>query len=69
MASSCPFTIPFTICNSLGEGGEGPEAGSFLFTLKSNNATAGLGVYNFREKSFPSGTLLNRNQTLRVPAK
>lgn len=56
MVSSCPFTILITVFNSLGEGHEGPKAGSFLFTLRSNNAAAGLGVYNFREKSFPSET-------------
>jgi hypothetical protein len=60
MASSCPFIIPLTVFNSLGEGHEGPTAGSFLFTLKSNNAAAGLGVYNFGEKLFPSETLLKQ---------
>lgn len=60
MASSCPFTILLTVFNSLGEGHEGPKAGSFLFTLRSNNAAAGLGAYNFREKSFPSETQLKQ---------
>lgn len=60
MASSCPFTILLTVFNSLEEEHEEPKTGSFLFTLRSNNTTAGLGVYSFRGKSFPSETLLKQ---------
>lgn len=54
------FYHPINSLNGLEEGHEGPKAGSFLFTLRANNAAAGLGVYDFREKSFPSETLLKQ---------